>query len=77
MGTKHLVRLQFATDGPAVEGEWTVPGPARDEYAKWVGLYGTGLAVVIQLITETDGQQHVIKTWTERGEVASPQELNT
>ena len=55
---RHLVRLQFTANGPAVEGEWTVLGPAEDRYTKWIGLYDTGLAVpavVIQLITETDG----------------------
>ncbi|WP_374771809.1 hypothetical protein OG756_40875 [Streptomyces sp. NBC_01310] len=68
---RHLVRLQFIANGPAVEGEWTVLGPAEDRYTKWIGLYDTGLAVpavVIQLITETDGRRHVLKTWTERGE---------
>lgn len=33
METRHLARLQFTADGPAVEGEWTVPGPAKDRYA--------------------------------------------
>ncbi|WP_406390198.1 hypothetical protein OG806_49555 [Streptomyces sp. NBC_00882] len=54
--TRHLARLQFEADGPAVEGEWTIPGTARDRYTEWVGLYGTGPAVVIQVIEETDGR---------------------
>ncbi|MFG2987660.1 hypothetical protein ACGFYQ_41945 [Streptomyces sp. NPDC048258] len=74
MGTRHLARLQFTADGPADEGEWTVPGPAQDRYTKWVGLYGAQPAVMIQLITETDGRQHVLKTWTERGEAAGDPE---
>lgn len=28
-------------NGPAVEGEWTVPGTAQDQYTEYVGLYGT------------------------------------
>ncbi|MEU6593252.1 hypothetical protein ABZ923_29185 [Streptomyces sp. NPDC046881] len=63
MGTTHLARLQFTADGPAVEGEWTVPGTARDRYTEWVGLYGTDPHVVIRLIEETDGIERVRRTW--------------
>ncbi|ELP69508.1 hypothetical protein PV735_46655 [Streptomyces turgidiscabies] len=69
MGTRHLARLQFEADGPAVEGEWIVPATAQDRYTEWVGLYGTGPTVVIQLIEETAGHEHVHKTWTAQGEV--------
>lgn len=73
MGTRHLARLQFRVDGPAVEGEWTVPGTARDRYTEWVGLYGTGPTVVIQLIEETDGRERVRRKWTAQGEVENPE----
>lgn len=68
MATRHLARLQFEVDGPAVEGEWTTPGTARDRYTEWVGLYGTDPAVVIRLIEEIDGRERVRKTWTAQGE---------
>jgi hypothetical protein len=69
MGTRYLARLQFEADGPAVEGEWSVPATARDRYTEWVGLYGTSPAVVIRLIEETDGRRLVRKTWTAWGEI--------
>ncbi|WP_431776291.1 hypothetical protein [Streptomyces cucumeris] len=72
MVTKHLARLQFATAGPAVEGEWTVPGTAQDRYTEWVGLYGSKPNVVIQLIEEADGRRRVRKTWTDQGETEGP-----
>nr|WP_202499049.1 hypothetical protein [Streptomyces sp. SID5476] len=46
--------MQFQAEGPVVEGEWAIQDTAQDRYKEWVGLYGTGLAVVIQLIEETD-----------------------
>ena len=72
MVTKHLARLQFVEDGPAVEGEWAVPGTAQDRYTEWVGLYGTGSTVVIQLIEETDGRERVCRKWTAQGEAEGP-----
>lgn len=72
MVTKHLARLQFEADGPAVEGEWTAPGTAQDRYTEWVGLYGTDPAVVIRLIEVSDGRERVRKTWTAQGEVEGP-----
>jgi hypothetical protein len=58
MGTRHLAWLQFRAGCPAVEGEWTIPGIARDRYTEWVGLYGTpSSTAVIQLIEETDGRE--------------------
>ncbi|WP_210582011.1 hypothetical protein [Streptomyces sp. GESEQ-4] len=66
---KHLARLQFEENGPAVEGEWAAPGTAQDRYTEWVGLYGTDPGVVIRLIEETDGPQRVRKTWTVQGKV--------
>ncbi|MEU5610545.1 hypothetical protein AB0H03_17720 [Streptomyces sparsogenes] len=72
MVTKHLARLQFAAAGPAVEGEWTIPGTAQDRYREWVGLYGSNPNVVIGLIEETDGRRRVRKTWTAQGEVEGP-----
>ncbi|MEV7681501.1 hypothetical protein AB0O64_23550 [Streptomyces sp. NPDC088341] len=72
MVTKHLARLQFEADGPAVEGEWTAPATAQDRYTEWVGLYGTDPAVVIRLIEESDGRECVRKTWTAQGEVEGP-----
>ncbi|WP_405633893.1 hypothetical protein [Streptomyces sp. NBC_01174] len=70
--TRYLARLQFTADGPAVEGEWDVPGPAQDRYTKWVGLYGARPTVVIRLITETGGRRHELTTWTARGERKGP-----
>ncbi|MFG2457029.1 hypothetical protein ACGFWE_08165 [Streptomyces sp. NPDC048523] len=70
--TKHLARLQFEADGPAVEGEWAIPDTAQDRYTEWVGLYGTDPAVVIRLIEESDGRERVRKTWTAQGEVEGP-----
>ncbi|WP_326655646.1 hypothetical protein [Streptomyces sp. NBC_01750] len=70
--TRHLARLQFEENGPIVEGQWTVPGTAQDRYTEWVGLYGTGPAVVIRLIEETDGRERVRKKWTAQGEVEGP-----
>ncbi|MEU0031996.1 hypothetical protein [Streptomyces sp. NPDC006335] len=67
--TRHLARLQFEADGPAVEGEWTAPATAQERYTEWVGLYGTDPAVVIRLIEESDGRETVRKTWTAQGEV--------
>ncbi|WP_351235357.1 hypothetical protein [Streptomyces sp. NPDC002133] len=72
METKHLARLQFEADGPAVEGEWKVPATAQDRYTEWVGLDGTDPDVVIRLIEETDGRQRTVKTWTAQGEVEGP-----
>lgn len=70
--TRHLSRLQFEEDGPAVEGAWTVPGTAQDRYTEWVGLYGAGPTVVIQLIEETDGRERVRRKWTAQGEAEGP-----
>lgn len=67
--SKHIVRLQFTADGPAVEGEWSAPGTALGRYTEWVGLYGTNPAVVIRLIEEIGGDRRTIKTWTAQGEV--------
>ncbi|MDT0570332.1 hypothetical protein RM704_23160 [Streptomyces sp. DSM 3412] len=72
MVTRHLARLQFQTDGSLVEGEWAFPDTAQDQYREWVGLYGTGPAVVIQLIEETDGRERVHRNWTAQGEVEGP-----
>ena len=66
--TKYLVRLRFVADGPRVEGEWTVLDTARSRYTEWIGLYSKNPAAVIQLIEQTDGQEHVLRTWTVRGE---------
>ncbi|GAA3808313.1 hypothetical protein ACFQ0G_53495 [Streptomyces chiangmaiensis] len=64
MRIRHLARLQFEADGPAVEGEWTVPGTAQDRYTE---------SVVIRLIEETDGVEHVRKIWTAaQGEAEDP-----
>lgn len=68
METKYVARLRFVSDGPAVEGEWAVFGPARDLYTKWVGLYSKNPAVVIQLIEKTDGREQVLRTWMAQGE---------
>ncbi|MGP3945501.1 MULTISPECIES: hypothetical protein [Streptomyces] len=59
-------------EGPAVEGEWAVPGIAQGRYAEWVGLYGAHPSVVIRLIEGVDGHRRVRKTWTARGEVEGP-----
>jgi hypothetical protein len=64
-----VARLQFMADGPAVEGEWAVPETALDRYTEWVGLYGAGSTVVIQVIEETDGCERVRRKWTAQGEV--------
>ncbi|MDQ1064620.1 hypothetical protein [Streptomyces canus] len=37
MVTRHLARLQFEADGPAVEGEWAAPGTAQDRYRSGSG----------------------------------------
>lgn len=72
MRTKYLARLQFATDGAAVEGEWTIPATARSRHTEWVGRYGSDPAVTIELVEETDGRRRVLKTWTAQGEVEGP-----
>ncbi|KAK1179705.1 hypothetical protein B7755_017065 [Streptomyces sp. NBS 14/10] len=72
VGTKYLRRLQFETNSPVVEGQWTVPGTAQDQYTECVGLHGTSPSVVIQLIEETDGRRRARKTWTAQGEVEGP-----
>jgi hypothetical protein len=42
---------------------------AQDRYTEWVGLYGTGSTVVIQVLEETDGRERVRRKWTAQGEV--------
>ncbi|MFD8621708.1 hypothetical protein [Streptomyces sp. NPDC059513] len=69
MATKYRARLQFVENGPAVEGDWAVPDTAQDQYTEWVGLYGASSTVVIKLIKETDGREHVSRKWTAEGEV--------
>ncbi|MGO4418069.1 hypothetical protein AB4Z54_04710 [Streptomyces sp. MCAF7] len=66
--TRHLARLQFEEDGPAVTGEWTDDATALRTYRDWVGLYGSQPTIVIQLIEETGGVQHARRTWTAQGE---------
>jgi hypothetical protein len=44
----------------------------HDRYTEWVGLYGTGSTVVIQLIEESDGRERVRRKWTAQGEVENP-----
>ncbi|MFF6979397.1 hypothetical protein ACFZAV_16995 [Streptomyces sp. NPDC008343] len=58
-------------DDPRVEGEWTVLATARDRYTKWSNLYGRNPAAVVQLISRTDGQEHVLQQGTTQGEVTS------
>ena len=70
MGTKYLARLQFETDGPVVEGQWTRVSTARDCYTQWVGTYSHDPKVTVSLIEETDGHEHVLRTWTAQGETA-------
>ena len=72
METRHLARLQFEPGGRVVEGEWAVPGTARDRYREWLGLYGTVPTVLIQFIEVTDGREHVRRRWTVEGEVEDP-----
>ncbi|MEV5080688.1 hypothetical protein AB0K74_18225 [Streptomyces sp. NPDC056159] len=71
METKYLARLQFEADGPAVEGEWTLPSTARDRYTEWVGLYSKDPNVVVRLIQETDGRKRMLRTWTTQGETVA------
>lgn len=71
MESRYLARLQFVATGPAVQGEWTVLDTAEERYTTWVGLYSQNPAVVIQLIEETNGLEHVLRTWTAQGETAS------
>lgn len=64
----HLVRLQFATGGPAVSGEWADGETASRIWRDWVGLYGSDEKVVIRLTTDLDGDERVLVAW-ERGRV--------
>ncbi|MEV6332621.1 hypothetical protein [Streptomyces sp. NPDC051909] len=76
MTTRYLVVLQFEEGGPAVTGEWADDAPALRTYRGWVGLYGSQDSVVIRLIEVSDGREHVLKTWTARGEVDTPPGVN-
>ncbi|WP_405849111.1 hypothetical protein [Streptomyces sp. NBC_01518] len=64
----HLVRLQFATGGPAVSGEWANGATARRTWRDWVGLYGSDEKVVIRLTEDADGNERVLMAW-ERGRI--------
>ncbi|WP_019062410.1 hypothetical protein [Streptomyces prunicolor] len=64
----HLVRLQFATGGPAVSGVWADGATARRTWWDWVGLYGSDEKVVIRLTEDADGNERVLMAW-ERGRV--------
>lgn len=67
--TMFHVRMRFRPGGPVNEGEWRNPDTAQDRYTQWVGLYGSDLNVVIQILEESNGREHVRKTWTAGGEV--------
>ncbi|MFD9794193.1 hypothetical protein ACFWXK_24950 [Streptomyces sp. NPDC059070] len=69
MEDTYLVRLTFGAPGPAIEGEWSVPGTARDRYTARIGLHGANPAAVIRLIEKSGGRQRVDRTWTARGEI--------
>ncbi|MEV6549204.1 hypothetical protein AB0M57_10885 [Streptomyces sp. NPDC051597] len=68
MERTYLVRLEFRAGGPAVEGEWSVPGTAQDRYTEWVGRHSGNQGAVIQLIEDSGGRRRVDRTWTARGE---------
>ncbi|MFF1443319.1 hypothetical protein [Streptomyces sp. NPDC058295] len=68
MTTSYLVRLRFEADGPAVEGEWALPGPAEDRYTEWVGLYTKDPKVEVHLIEKTGARERVLRTWTAQRE---------
>lgn len=60
-------RLRFTARGPSLDGAWNDPDTAQARYTQWVGLYGSSPTVMIQLIEETAGREHVRRTWTAGG----------
>lgn len=69
-----LVVLQHAEGGPATMGEWAVEATARRTYRRWLGLYGSQPATVIQLIEEAAGARRVLRKWTNQGETVTEPE---
>ncbi|WP_326581702.1 hypothetical protein OIE69_43825 (plasmid) [Actinacidiphila glaucinigra] len=59
----YLVTLRFRPGGGEVTGEWTKPKTAFDTFRDWVGLYGDGADVFIQLVKDTAGNHEVLKPW--------------
>ncbi|WP_331758850.1 hypothetical protein OH782_42440 (plasmid) [Streptomyces sp. NBC_01544] len=74
--TTHLATLQFEADGPAVTGAWPDYASALRTYRGWVGLYGSNSSVVICIIEETDGDRHVVRTWTAHGEAETSPDIS-
>ncbi|WP_086796903.1 hypothetical protein [Streptomyces caniscabiei] len=68
MKTMYLARLRFEPGGPAVTGEWALPGTAQDRYTEWVGLFSKNPKVVVCLIEKTGDREHVLRMWTAQGE---------
>lgn len=64
--TAYRAVLRFREDGPAVTGEWSVDTTPLQVYREWVGIYGSDLAVIIQVSEEDDGGQRMLRMW-ERG----------
>ncbi|MGW1674572.1 hypothetical protein [Streptomyces sp. NPDC002324] len=62
--TTYRAVLRFRAGGPAVIGEWSVDTTPLQVYRQWVGIYGSDLAVTIQVTEEPDsGLQQVLRAW--------------
>ncbi|WP_330346669.1 hypothetical protein OG858_47025 (plasmid) [Streptomyces europaeiscabiei] len=61
--TTYRAVLRFREDGPAVTGEWSTDTTPLQVYRQWVGIYGSDLAVTIQVTEENDGHRHTLRAW--------------
>ncbi|MET9879131.1 hypothetical protein ABZZ36_31535 [Actinacidiphila glaucinigra] len=59
----YVVTLRFRPGGGVVTGEWAKPKTAFDAFRDWVGLYGSGPNVFIQMVKDTAGNREALKTW--------------
>ncbi|OXY85585.1 hypothetical protein BEK98_45605 [Streptomyces diastatochromogenes] len=65
------VRFASPARSPSHHAPHPRPDTAEERYTTWAGRYSQKPTVVIQLIKETSGQEHALRTWTAQGETAS------
>ncbi|MER6162711.1 hypothetical protein ABT147_45785 [Streptomyces sp. NPDC001868] len=69
--TTYRAVLRFRAGGPAVIGEWSTATTPLQDYRQRVGIYGSDLAVTIQVTEEADGRHQVLRAWERGSETAS------
>lgn len=59
----YTVTLQARPGRTTASGHWNEQQPALRKYREWVGMYGTGDAVIELTAEDDDGTQRVLKRW--------------